>query len=648
MQSSNELLRLKLIGRNQAGLFERLIKLEGILVSGYQVKHLYEVGGQSILYMGLTPENEQCIIKVGLLKYHRSAYLESQDIFKVRRRIQREAEILKIFSDSALPNYIELVTASNPLHHFARGQAIRETEPFLVIEYIEGFPVSKAIRILHNQENTIKLIETLAREVAKVTIAQFTKFLNHNPACLYSDLCPENLYLSNSSRKRIRILDASSVIPLISGNDFSPPVRLEYAPPHLVKNKDGKPNFWPDIPYVRYTLGTTLWEILTNKQPFAGEEPDLHHALMENYSHELLIIIKILLSERCDDFEDIQKMVATWETPNNLEQNWEDLLNTISIASKIDTEAIHESFEEKPDSSKQHMLATELGNTYIPNVKSIKYFKYENVLAIASRQEISLYDQYDLGLISNATIPHPDSIKAITCSPTKPLIVVWSNKTRVGIWDIKREHMDWMDEYLGIVSPVAISPDGMFMGMANGISAFLVTPSTNQATRTTEEPILLRSICVAFSRTKSLKFAVGGQGGIHLWDCDEKQTLTVIQRKFHHSVFGIEFTVNNLLAICWNHEINKNHIELLELQQPFNIVWQSPVPEYTAYAYSFSRNILALATIDRRIIIWDLTQYKLLADWFISGWIVSMDFNEEGKMLYTAERSGVVREWLLT
>ncbi|MBK8129464.1 MAG: hypothetical protein IPK53_11400 [bacterium] len=94
-----------------------------------------------------------------------------------------------------------------------------------------------------------------------------------------------------------------------------------------------------------------------------------------------------------------------------------------------------------------------------------------------------------------------------------------------------------------------------------------------------------------------------GDKGIHLWDCDEKQTLTVIQRKFHHSVFGIEFTVNNLLAICWNHEINKNHIELLELQQPFNIVWQSPVPEYTAYAYSFSRNILALATIDKLYLI---------------------------------------------
>ena len=64
---------------------------------------------------------------------------------------------------------------------------------------------------------------------------------------------------------------------------------------------------YPNPNYVMYTLGKMLWEVLTNKQPYPAENPNLSEPILQNYSFALQKLINNLIQDKYSSFQHLQQ-----------------------------------------------------------------------------------------------------------------------------------------------------------------------------------------------------------------------------------------------------------------------------------------------------------------------------------------------------
>ncbi|NEP80577.1 MAG: protein kinase [Okeania sp. SIO3B3] len=297
-----------LIARNLPGLFEKLLELKGLQIGqDYTLRWLYAVGGQSIVYLAEKSNQELVIVKVPYLDYHRPAYISQEQINKYRFHLIKEAELLKKFNHTNLPKFYELIYGFNPLHNGYRSDEIVNQEPYLVMEFIKGVDLSEVTRYFHNQRSiNYEELELLAWEViSKINDFCITIF---QEGYLYSDINPLNLILT-ANDGQIRILDAGSLIPVNPDENISPPFTESYIPVEYVEAYEQGKMIYPNSQYVMYAMGKMLWEILTNKQPYPGENPNLSEPIFQKYSADLQKLINHLIQSKYNSFEGLKKAI---------------------------------------------------------------------------------------------------------------------------------------------------------------------------------------------------------------------------------------------------------------------------------------------------------------------------------------------------
>ncbi|MGL4498813.1 MAG: protein kinase domain-containing protein [Planktothrix sp.] len=300
-----------LIARNLPGLFERLLELKGLSISEkYTLRWLYAVGGQSIVYLAEKNNGDLVIVKIPYLDYHRPAYISIDKINKSRSYLIQEAELLKKLNYMGLPNFTELIYNYNPLHADYRDHAMVNGEPFLVMEFISGVNLLKFGRYIHNQSSID--YGTLERIVWK-TLSEITDFCItlSTAGYLYSDINPLNFILA-SNFSLIRILDAGSLIPLNPESHITPPFTESYIPVEYFNAYDRGQRMYPNSQYLMYALGKMLWEILTNKQPYPGEHPNLFEPVFQQYSPEIRTTIRYLIQNGYRDFNVLRKTINSF------------------------------------------------------------------------------------------------------------------------------------------------------------------------------------------------------------------------------------------------------------------------------------------------------------------------------------------------
>ena len=136
-EKAEELIQLKLAAAGFGPLYDLLPDLIGLeLGQRFTIRKLFAVGGQSILWWADDADNPdlKVLARMALLPYHRPAYLSVGEIKRARARIEREAYLLTLFSDSPFPRLHGLYYGPNPLHPPERGDAITKREPYLVME----------------------------------------------------------------------------------------------------------------------------------------------------------------------------------------------------------------------------------------------------------------------------------------------------------------------------------------------------------------------------------------------------------------------------------------------------------------------------------------------------------------------------------
>jgi serine/threonine protein kinase len=334
------LIRQKLEASTEDGgsLYEQLSSLTGnVFGTRYRLTELFDVGGQGVLYRAedLEYPTTSLLLKMPLREYHRSAYLTAQKINDSRFGILWEAYILNQFAGTIFPEFYDLFLQVSPLHDPWWNTAVEPEDPFLVLEFVHGQTLDDVIGFLHKaQPKNFRVLERIARQVCNEVFSLLEMLWSAKPGFLYTDLRPQNIMLADATDQRgkpgwrrrhheteeplppcrtdtaVRLIDAGSVVPTIpwKSKDLTWPCHLAYVPPeYYVSYEKSEQLPWPDVHFVLYTLGKTLWQFLAAKEPVPGQTPVFQEEIWRYYSEDLVWGIKALLDSGSASFAQVRR-----------------------------------------------------------------------------------------------------------------------------------------------------------------------------------------------------------------------------------------------------------------------------------------------------------------------------------------------------
>ncbi len=262
--------------RGESGLEDALLTLRGTVASArYLLTRLYAVGGEGAVYECkdiLNPRGRRLVAKLPLHSYHRPARLQGDRIREMRRALQIEASHLLGNCTQFMAEGIGLFEFQNLLLDPCRGGAFAEREPLLVMEKLPGHDLDRWLARAHRSGKPPELMRRTLDRVVVVLLQALTDLRSRG--LIYADLRPGNIRMIGRPSRRIRLIDAGSLVSVDDDSGRFPHVPA-YLPCDLFADRlSGKPIRATDEVQA-IMAGRTLFEVATGRVPRPGSEPDL-------------------------------------------------------------------------------------------------------------------------------------------------------------------------------------------------------------------------------------------------------------------------------------------------------------------------------------------------------------------------------------
>ncbi len=199
-------------------------------------------------------------------------------ILTTRKIIEWEKKILVRFRDEGLNNipnpnnffYDRSLTLATQYQgkqgDFSLPQEILTQEPYLVMERIQGDVLEHVMRSPQWRSNMEVHLLKMMRELLTILIKIHKKFeLNGQPAqFIYQDLKPANILVSGEDY--FTLIDFGAVTLKLGGRTTEPTagcITMGYAAPEAQHGQE----MHIDPRFDLYTLGATVWHVITGKDP---------------------------------------------------------------------------------------------------------------------------------------------------------------------------------------------------------------------------------------------------------------------------------------------------------------------------------------------------------------------------------------------
>jgi hypothetical protein len=262
----------RLAARGLPGLGEALDRLRGVTLEGtWRIESLYAVGAEGAVYTATRAGaggSLPAVVKIPLLPYHDPADITSASLRHRRDALREEARYLERAASPVMPARWGLHEFENPLLDPDRGGPFAEPEPALVMERLPGLDVDLWLARVHRsglpRESLRERLDALA-----VLLLESLRDLEVR-GFLYADLRPGNLRVTGRPDRRLRLLDAGSLVEAGDTSGRYPHVP-HYLPPDLFERRYSR-----DLPIVPTSAaqavmaGRTLYELATGFVPVPG------------------------------------------------------------------------------------------------------------------------------------------------------------------------------------------------------------------------------------------------------------------------------------------------------------------------------------------------------------------------------------------
>ncbi len=292
----------RLAARGDDGLAEALLRLKGKHAGGrYRLEQLYAVGAEGAVFDvadELDPAGEPLVAKVALLPVHRPFELDPDDIRRRRYALRVESQYLLGNSSPFMPRGIGLFELANPLLDDARGDAFAEPEPILVMEKLPGRDLDRWLARMHRSGIETPTMRRTLDRVAVVLLQALTDLRRRG--VYYADLRPGNMRMMGRPSRRVRMLDAGSLVSVHDRSGRFPHVPA-YLPPEMFRAARASERIVPSDAAQAVMAGRTLYEVATGSVPRPGEPVDLSLLPGSNVSQPVAEVVAGLCSGECSD-----------------------------------------------------------------------------------------------------------------------------------------------------------------------------------------------------------------------------------------------------------------------------------------------------------------------------------------------------------
>ncbi len=264
-----------MIGRGEAGLAESLCALKGVTFGRrFVFRSLYAIGGEGAVYDVedlQDPGGAPLVGKVALHPVHRPFELTAESIRVRRIALRRESVMLATCGSVWMPEDVGHFQFENPALDPRRGGAYAEAEPVLLMEKLPGIDLDRWLARVHKRG--------LPAAILKRTLDRYSVALLQSVADLadrgfhYADLRPGNVRVIPQPVRRIRLLDAGSIVRDEERSQLFPHVPA-YLPCDEFKRASQGGRIEVSEPVTAVMAGRSLYEIATGEPPFPGEVID--------------------------------------------------------------------------------------------------------------------------------------------------------------------------------------------------------------------------------------------------------------------------------------------------------------------------------------------------------------------------------------
>lgn len=265
----------RLEARGERGLAEALLGLKDVAFGGrYRFESLYAVGGEGAVYLVRDQQDRNTplrVAKVALLPHHKPFELDAHGIRKRRYGLRVEAQYLAGSVSTFLPRHIGTFEFQNPLLDPARGDAFAELEPVLVMEKLPGRDLDVWLARMHHQQMPLATMQRTLDRVAVVLLQALVDL--YDRGFFYADLRPANLRMMGRPERRIRLLDAGSLVAIHDRSGRFPHVPA-YLPPGAFQAHMAGELILPSADTQAVMAGRTLFEVATGTVPLPGMQVD--------------------------------------------------------------------------------------------------------------------------------------------------------------------------------------------------------------------------------------------------------------------------------------------------------------------------------------------------------------------------------------
>lgn len=297
--------------RGQPGLGETLARLDGTGFGGrFRLESLYAAGGEGVVFLArdLRDPEARLVVKMPLVPFHRPADLSSNFLRRRREQLREEARNLETIGSRFLPRTHGLHEVANPLLDHARGGEFALPEPVLVMEWMPGFDLDLWLARVHRSRVPIQLLRRNLDRVAVVLLQALVDLEEHG--FHYADLRPGNLRMMGRPERRIRLLDAGSLVEHGDESGRFPHVPA-YLPPALFQHKrDTGETIVPTAAAQAVMCGRTLFEVATGVVPTPGCE--VERDLLQD-SHVSAPVAEVIDGLAVGDFDDVRRALKFLE-----------------------------------------------------------------------------------------------------------------------------------------------------------------------------------------------------------------------------------------------------------------------------------------------------------------------------------------------